>query len=118
MRVKIPTHLVISFAVAILCGLTALYATVSLYQSYIEKTAYSAYLEMVESGPGSVGHDAAENTPHAAREGLQPSRPTAGKSEGMPRNSSGLFPLPRLTPSFPPNSSRKANWWRTPRMPN
>lgn len=66
MRVKIPAHLAISFAVAILCGLAALYATVPLYQSYIEKTAYPAYLETVETGPGSVGYDAAEDTPHAA----------------------------------------------------
>jgi len=66
MRVKIPAHLAISFAVAILCSLVVLYATVPLYQSYIEKTAYPAYLETVETGPGSVGYDAAENTPHAA----------------------------------------------------
>lgn len=66
MRVKVPAHLAISFAVAILCGLAALYATVPLYQSYIEKTAYPAYLETVETGPGSVGYDAAETTPHAA----------------------------------------------------
>ncbi len=65
MRVKIPAHLAISFAVAILCSLAVLYATVPLYQSYIEKTAYPAYLETVETGPGSVGYDAAENTPHA-----------------------------------------------------
>ena len=66
MRVKIPAHLAISFAVAILCSLAALYATIPLYQSYIEKTAYPAYLETVETGPGCVGYDAAENTPHAA----------------------------------------------------
>lgn len=66
MRVKVPAYLAISFAVAILCGLAAMYATVPLYQSYIEKTAYPAYLETVETGPGSVGYDAADNTPHAA----------------------------------------------------
>ncbi len=65
MRVKIPAHLAISFAVAILCSLAVLYATIPLYQSYIEKTAYPAYLETAEIGPGSVGYDAAENTPHA-----------------------------------------------------
>lgn len=65
MRVKIPAHLAISFAVAILCSLAVVYTTVPLYQSYIEKTAYPAYLETVETGPGSVGYDAAENTPHA-----------------------------------------------------
>ena len=66
MRVKIPAHLAISFAVAILCSLVVMYATVPLYQSYIEKTAYPAYLETVETGLGSVGYDTAENTPHAA----------------------------------------------------
>ena len=65
MRVKIPAYLAISFAVAILCSLAVLYATIPLYQSYIEKTAYPAYLETAEIGPGSVGYDAAENTPHA-----------------------------------------------------
>lgn len=65
MRVKIPAHWAISFAVAILCSLAVVYATVPLYQSYIEKTAYPAYLETVETGPGSVGYDAAENTTHA-----------------------------------------------------
>ena len=45
--------------------LAGLYATIPLYQSYIEKTAYPAYLETAEIGPGSVGYDAAENTPHA-----------------------------------------------------
>ena len=66
MRVKIPVHLAISFAVAILCSLVVMYATVPLYWSYLKKTAYPAYLETVETGPGSVGYDAAENTPHAA----------------------------------------------------
>ena len=66
MRIKIPAYLAISFAVAILCSLAVLYATVPLYQSYIEKTAYPAYLETVETGPGNVGYDAAERTPHAA----------------------------------------------------
>ena len=66
MRVKVPAHLAISFAVAILCSLATLYATVPLYQSYIEKTAYPAYLETAEVGPGKVGYDAAETTPHAA----------------------------------------------------
>ena len=66
MRVKIPAHMAISFAVAIFCSLAVLYATIPLYQSYIEKTAYPAYLETAEIGPGNVGYDAAENTPHAA----------------------------------------------------
>ena len=35
MRVKIPAHLAISLAVAILCGLATIYATVPLYQSYM-----------------------------------------------------------------------------------
>lgn len=66
MRVKIPAHLAISLAVAILCGLATIYATVPLYQSYIEKTAYPAYLETAAVGPGNVGYDAAESTPHAS----------------------------------------------------
>ena len=66
MRVKIPAHLAISLAVAILCGLATIYATVPLYQSYIEKTAYPAYLETAAVGPGDVGYDAAESTPHAS----------------------------------------------------
>ena len=65
MRVKIPSYLAISFAVAILCSLAVLFATIPLYQSYIDKTAYPAYLETAEIGLGNVGYDAAEDTPHA-----------------------------------------------------
>ena len=50
---------------AILCSLAVLFATIPPYQSYIDKTAYPAYLETAEIGPGNVGYDAAENTPHA-----------------------------------------------------
>ena len=91
MRVKIPAHLAISLAVAILCGLATIYATVPLYQSYIEKTAYPAYLETAAVGPGNVGYDAAESTPHA-------SSPTE-------RWSSAILPATRISRvSVPPRA--------------
>ena len=66
MRVKVPVYAVKGVFCSIAICVALMFVVFGLVRAYVARVTYPAYMETVETGPGSVGSAPREDTPRAA----------------------------------------------------